>query len=264
MKYLLILLSVTLIGCGQRTNPQELRAVGTATENLHVVSGHLAQNPQTAPAGSIVADQARVIDHSLSLTEEKKKELQVQPTVSAVGLATNPQAEADKSKQDAAILIKANEDSRTGFWYWLTNGSLLATAGGIALFAARLLNVPGVQLVSDPLVRWLGAKWIGPIEDKAQQAQQQVQVLSTAVQSSMAGRYALRAIDEKLTEEQRKSLLLLTGGKVSTVEDLFTWAAQAAARDAGQSTEVHEVISHIKDSMPTTGGLPTVLAALLK
>jgi hypothetical protein len=264
---LIIVFCFSIVGCKARNkvNDTELATATRAKNNVTAVADTLDKIPGMKPYSDILDDQVRVLDSALMLSVEDQQELAQNFTLKSnldpVGLAVNPQAEAEKSKEQADKDVKDNEESQTSGWGWVI------TAGGFALWAARMFNVPGVNLITDPLVGKLCGFVTKPLEQKAAEAQTKAQHLALTVESSMVGRAGLAHLDTKIAgnEDIKKLIAQFTGGKADSIEGLFTHVAHANALDSedGSHEDVKTVLAEIHNDMKTEGKIPVVLKTII-
>lgn len=260
-----ILISLVVIpfsfgGCKILNRVEEAKIVKSA-KNVEVVANDLKTKPATAPHAIILEEQART---TLTAVDPDEDTLSIaQPDVSAEGLANDPEAEALKAQKQGEEDRKEIEESRSwGFLGFLKDATFWGSLGAAGLFVARmLLSKTGWGAPLAALIDAFSHKVpvVGPAIKKGQSA-------LGAVESSMAGRYGLQALDKLLGDKYKDQIVELTGGKCATAEELFKYAAKTHAVDSAtiKQTDVADLIDQIKDSMPTTGGLPTSIETFLK
>jgi len=264
---LILFYCLSVVGCKARNtvNDTELATATRATNNVQAVANTLGNIPGMVPYSDILKDQVRVWFSALALQAQDLKELsdkfQLDSNLSAQGLAVNPAAEAEKSKAQADKDVEDNDESQVGTWAWI------ATAGGVALWVARLLNVPGVQIMTDPVIKAAFGFVTKPLEQKAAEFEQKTKNLALTVESSMVGRAGLATLDQKLAHipQINDYIKTATQGKASTIEQLFTYVAHANAIDSktGSHEGVRQVLAIIKNEMDTEGKVPTAIHRIM-
>lgn len=266
---LIIIFCFSIVGCKARNkvNDTELAVAHRAIKNVEAVATTLKKIPGMVSYGQILDDQSRVLSTTLMVSPEDLAELnakgfQLESNLDLTELATNPAAAAEKSKEQADKDVKDVEESQSGsIWGWV------ATVSGIALWAARMLNVPGVNFLTDPMVKMAFGFVTKPLEENAALAQTRAKHLALTVESSIVGRAAMAHLDTKIGEnESIKNLISkFTGGKASSIEGLFTHVAHANAVDSdeGNHADVKNVLSEIHNNMKTEGKVPVSLGKII-
>lgn len=240
---------------------EEYRAASGASATIGEVSDSI--RPEK-PQHSAVLDAAKGnLDQALQVDKASPKALGA-PLTTAAELDADPSAAAARAKEEAERRGDAvSKEQETSWFESLISWGGWATVAGIALWAARLAGVPGVQYLSDPLVRMIGKPWIQKIEAKEKEAQERIGSLAATVEGSMVGRQGLEALDRTLGGKFSSEISRMTGGKADTVEGLFVWLASAHHTDAGKSQQVDGILKEIKDHMKTEGGLSDLVSKLL-
>ncbi len=186
------------------------------------------------------------------------------PLTTAEELTVDPAGAASRAKDEAERRGEAvTKEQETSWFEEVISWGGWATLAGAALWAARLAGVPGVQYLSDPLVRMIGRPWIQKIEQKEREAQERIGSLAATVEGSMVGRHGLEALDRTLGGKFSSEISRMTGGKADTVEGLFVWLASSHNIDSGRSKQVEGVLKEITDHMKTEGGSADLVNKLL-
>lgn len=266
--HIIPLLALLLVsGCGyKRLSRNDTREIATSNANTKVVAENLAKTPATQPHASILKDQAKVTDAVLNLDERQKAELNVQPTVSAEGLAKDAKAEADKSRGDTEERLEGiKEDHESGWWKWLTGGGIV-TGLMAALGVASKLGLPGAG-IAHAVGRMIAPKLVKQGEEKAEALEEKVAVASEAIVSSDIGRWGLKELDKRIPDGARDEIAdivsKLTKGHATSVDGLFTYLAKHHAIDSGKQGSVDSLLTELRGLLPTEGGLPSALNHLL-
>jgi len=261
------ILSLTSCGAGDsRTlGDEEYRSASGGAATVQVVADDEALKTSLPAHARVLSAAHGNLENALQTDQAAPEELGA-PLVQPAELAQDPQGAADRADEEAQRRDAAvdKEQERSWFSKILSWGGWAAVGGG-ALWVARLLGIPGVQFITDPLVRKLGKKWIDPIEQAAAQADTKIRDLSATVESSMAGRAALKALDRLLDDDTKnhlsREIQKLTGGEADSVEDLFRWLAKRDASQKGTGKAVTSMVDEIKDLMP--GDLGEIAEGLL-
>lgn len=268
--YLTILAAMLLVGCGE-SRPQVLgdaeyeSATGAARTTAEVAE---ALRPDK-PAEALVLDVANQnLENALQMDEVRKEspELIGAPLTTSRALVTNPAQAVEEAQTLGAQRDQAvKKEQEKGWFSKVIEWGGWASVLGFGLFAARLAGVPGVQYLSDPLIRMIGKPWISKIEEKEAAAARRIKDLTSTVESSMVGRAGLKVLDDRVGDKFADDIQKITKGQATTVEGLFKWLAAGHASDAyhHDGTAVKGIIDEVKDRMPTVGGLPTLIDRLL-
>lgn len=269
-----LLMFLLLVGCGTRNpeslGPAEYFAATGAASTIRVVSEDPALVSALPSHATILGAAAGNLENALQVTEADPAS--VGPAlVTPSQLQSDPATAARAAQREADVRDKAISTERSkDFWSNLLTWGGWSVVGGIGLYLARAFNVPGVALLTDPMVKVLGSKWIKPMEEKAAQAEESVKVLSDTVESSMVAREGLKSLDKTLAAyggtEVADTIKSMTGGDVGTVDGLFKWLAQSHARNSAHidSVAVADVVDEIRDTLPAkSGSLAGALLALM-
>jgi len=287
---------LAILSCGRTQAEKDLDAqkqviqadtttqISQSVSNLEEVGLHLEVDGKPAE-GSAIRSQADVIWESLkALTKTFNVVIERKmPTVTfsqwqaakddaqaSRSLAEKLNAENveyknklnEKNKKLDELQAKVEEEEKLGWWRKLASGGFLATLTAAGLWIARLVGVPGVNLISDPLLRLVAGKIITPIEAKAQTLEKTAQAASTAIMASDAARAALGLLQQRLAsspelaEKIKEFLLKATNGKASDLEGIFKMVAKGVAVDEGQHGEVDALLKQVRAIMPTELGTP--------
>lgn len=258
-------------GCGQRNSPQtltdaEYQAASGGAATVGEVSDAIRPDK---PNEAAILDAAKGnIDNGLQTDKAKqeKPEIVGTPLTTAQEIKSDPITSAQQAASLADERNKGSEESRkSGILSSILEWGGWASLGGIALWAARMFNVPGVQLLTDPLVKKVGGKWLNPVMEREQDFKDQIKHLTSTIESSMVGRAGLQQLDALLPDEVIETISMMTGGKASNIDELFKWAAASHVRDSSEhnSLEVAKIVDMIKDSMPTLKGRHAHIESLL-
>jgi hypothetical protein len=267
--------------------------VAQATANLDAVGGALITTGR-APEGQAVVLQVDVIDDALGIEATDKPMAKVsqaewESVKGDLGKARNSlNALADEASQlksaldvaknaasaseAAAIAAQKKYDDESKSFANTKFGATVIGLGGVALWAARALNVPFVGMLSDPIIRAIAGPVLKPIESRAAATASTASTAATVVMASDIGRAALGKLDRalgsanpdvaaKLTDFIKRA----TGGSASTVEGLFKQVAGGVAMDAEKTVEVSNYLGAIRSTeIETHLGEPKILANLFK
>lgn len=277
-------LLLVLGGCSPR-DPQtlgdeEYKTASGATQTLPEVVQVLHGPPldvvdQAALAKVLDAVRSNLhVSLQIEAQTQAKPEVVGSPLVTAQAFLTDPDGAAGIATDEARKREEAVTREQTATWWQrVLEWSGWTLLGGVALWGARQLGIPGVQLLADPLIRKLGSKVIKPLEAHAARVEATAKTAAATVEGSMVGRHALRAVDTLLgklhpsaQELVAEAIGRLTQGQAATIEDLFRHYAQAHAVDSVgiDSTAVDALVHTIKDRMPTEGGLAVEVAKALQ
>lgn len=270
--YLIILFAFCITSCGAR-DPQtlgdvEYKTATGATATVDVVAADkLLLSLLPAHSGVLKAASSNL--HTSLQTEavaQSEPAKLGEPLVTPEALADDPEqaavvatAEAEK-RNEAAI-----KEQEASWWDSLLEWGGWGMVGGLGLLVARFFNIPGINLLTDPLVRKIGGRWIEPLEQHAQEAEEKIQHYAATVEGSMAGRAGLAYLDKVFGDELSPKIKEITSGKADSVEGLFKWLARAHVLDHGEhnSNIVGEIVDEIKDRMETVDGIPPSIKDLL-
>jgi hypothetical protein len=218
---------------------------------------------RTPQAARVLNAAAGNLEASLQVDKAKPEAIGA-PLITSAQLQANPEGAAVVAEAEAAKREEAVKKEQEGGWIQALLGwGGWITVGGLGLWLARTLNVPGIQFLSDPLIRGIAGRFIKPLESQAASLSKQAEDLSATVESSMVGRYGLRILNDLLTPEIRDRISKLTNGQAYDAESLFKLLAKNHATDSGQGAVVASVVDAIKDRLPTSNGLPAELLTLL-
>jgi len=261
--------------------------VAQATSNLDALGGAL-ETTGRVPEGRAVQLQATVIDDALGITPLEKPMAKVSQAewenikgdLSKAQLALTGMRDAAKQAKDVLDSVKSESAARLAdadrwqaqyaaeikasrnqkIWAGLTG------VAGVALWAARALNVPGISLLSDPLIRLIAGPVLKPIEAKAAEAT----TAATVVMSSDIGRAALGKLDQYLSANNldvhkviQNAVSKATGGAATSIEGLFKTVAKGVAVDQEKGAEAADYLTALRSKdIDTHLGVPTVLNGL--
>lgn len=264
---LLPLLLVAVVSCANRPNtlgPVEYAVATGATATVREVAATPHVQKRAPEATRVLNAAAGNLESSLQIADAKPEAIG-QPLITSAQLEAHPvdaaaAAEVEAGKRDEAV----KKEQEGGWLQALLGWGSWVTVGGLGLWVARILNVPGVQFLSDPLIKAVAGKFIKPLEVKAAEVEQKAQALTVTVESSLVGRYGLRVLNDLLTPEIKAKISAMTDGRAEDAEELFKLLAKSHAVDAGQGSAVTSVIDAVKDMLPTTNGQPLELATLLQ
>lgn len=299
---LLATLLVLLQGCGpteaERTrDAQRLETQKEATEqvsqgatNLAPIGQHLETSGRS-PEGQAVLSQVEMIRGAIkSLAKTLGFVLDFKnPTVSYAewAAAKNDAAAstvladrlgvekkqmetvlAEKDQKLAKLQKVVDEEEKQGWWRFLAKGAFWSSVAGIGVWVARILNVPGIGILADPLLKFIGRPVLRPVEEQAQAFSDKAATAATAVMASDVARFALGALQKKLDPSLSTALAeaisRATGGKATSLEGVFKMVAKGVAIDEGQQVEVDSLLDAIRAEMPTKMGEPEAVAHLFK
>lgn len=269
---IIILFTFCITSCGAR-DPQtlgdvEYKTATGATATVDVVAADKLLL-SLLPAHSSVLRAAISNLHTSLQTEAVAQEDPAKlgkPLITAEALADDPEQAAITAAEEAEKRNEATiKEQEEGFWANLLNWGGWGMVGGLGLLVARFFNIPGVNLLTDPLVRKIGRRWIEPLEQHAQDAEETIQHYAATVEGSMAGRAGLAYLDKLLGDELAPKIKEITKGKADSVEGLFKWLSKAHVLDHKEhdSNVVGEIVDEIKDQMETIDGIPSSIKNLL-
>lgn len=267
-----ILIALVLAGCGasrpDKLGEEEYRGATAASATTRTVANDPALKGSLPEHSRILVKSADLSDAALQV--EKKREddpLAVGDSlVTPEELEADPAAAADSADAKADAQMQAvTEEQEQGLFSKILSWGGWASLAGAGVWIARTLGVPGVQFLTDPLVKMLGGKKLKELEQRSEEMGQTLQHYMATVESSVVGRKALLAIDGLIGDDIRDRIRTMTNGQADSVEGLFKWAAQTHARDRGEhdSTAVATIVDVIKDRLPTEGALPELVNSML-
>lgn len=279
MRHIIPLLPLLLLVTACDRDPQQLgdREYWGATSSsatVRVVAEDPSLRQQLPGHSAILSRSADLSDRALQVEKarEESPEKVGQPLTTPEELATDPLAASTSvDAQVIALEEDIKKEQEKGFWDHVLEWSGWATVGAMSVYVARLLGIPGVGYLTDPLVKKVGGKWINPILEKEAEAEETIRDLTATVEGSMVGRYALKKLDEALKkldeslgDQVKETIKDMTKGE-ETIEGLFKWAAKSHVVDNPDtdSNSVQEVVDFVKDKLATTGLVPDALLKIL-
>lgn len=271
MRHIVSLLPFLLLltACGDR-DPQQLgdkeyQGATSSSATVRVV----AEDPslrQQLPGHSVILSRSADLSDKALQVDQAPPEKAGKPLITPEELAADPIAASTVvDHQVTALEQKIEEEQEKGFWDHLLEWSGWATVGAMGVYVARLLGVPGVGYLTDPIVKKLGGRWINPVLEKEAEAEETIRDFTATVEGSMVGRYALKQLDAALGDQVKDTIRNLTKGEVDSIEGLFKWAARAHVVDSPDvdSNSVQEVVDFVKDKLATTGLVPDTILKIL-
>lgn len=274
-----ILTGLLLAACGYREpsklGPEEYRsatgAAATVGETVTVLGMLMSVVPQAYR--STIESLVRILnaaksnlDASLQSAEAAKADpssVGKPLTTAAAIIADAPKAAAEAEKNAESNEQRVKEEQKAHWFVKLLQWGGWATVAGAGLWVARAFNVPGINLISDPLLRMLAGEQLKNVESKAAEFAARLNVARKAVESSDVARQGLALLDQFMTPELRAKIKGLTGDRADSVEGLFKLLAKGHAVDSGVQGEVDALLTSIRNEMPTTGGLADALLGTL-
>jgi hypothetical protein len=265
--------------------------VAQATSNLDAVGGALERTGRE-PEGKAIQIQSETIDNALGITPLEKPMAKVSQAEwedikgdlsKATGALSTLKTEAAQLRTDldAAKAVAEAKTAEAAKWqaqYTAESkefkntkfGAICIGAAGVGLWAARALGVPGIGVISDPLMRMLAGPVLKPIEARATEVAATAGTAATVVMSSDIGRAALGKLDRYLgTQNPEVSQLLAgvigkaTGGTADSIEGLFKKVAAGVAMDAEKTAEAAQYLTALRSKeMETHLGEPKVISGL--
>lgn len=270
---ILALMLMSLAGCGesrpQKLGTEEYKGATSSSATVRVVSEDPALKQRLPSHSAVLSRSADLADKALQVEQAREDDAEQvgASLITAEELAVDPvAAAASVDEQVTALEHKIEKEQTTGFWEKVLQWSGWATVGALGVWVLRRLGVPGIGLLTDPLVRKVGGKYIDPLLEKQAEAEKQVGDLAATVEGSMVGRYALKELDKAMSDRFQDEIEKFTGGSASTLEGLFKWASRSHAVDNPDvdSNAVAGVVDWVKDRLSTSGMVPDILKNLLK
>jgi len=261
-------LTLILCACGAERDPDSLSATErqaalSAAATTETVANDPALRAVLPAHAAILLDQARKVWAALQATAEEMAAAAV-PFESGT-LSADPDKAAAASRADAdsrtAQIKQEREDA--GFWGWVAGaGTLIGTVLLPRVLSA--MGIPGGQLLAR------GIEWASGdhTQKKAQAIEKKLGTAVTTIHSSDLGRHALKKLDRAIGRGDYKNvsdaISALTDGEAVSIEGLFKHVAKANSDDKKSSLEVASLLSEIRDTAETAGGIPVELSKILK
>ena len=265
----LALMMLSLVSCGDRDPKQlgdeEYKGATSGTATVRVVAEDPALAQSLPDHSKMLVRSADLTDSALQVRDAKPEQLGA-PLVTPEEIAADP-ATASARVNDLATQQegKMQKERESNFFSKLLSWSGWALLGAGGLYVARLLGVPGVQYLADPLVKKVAGKWINPILEKEAEAEKKIKDLSATVEGSVVARYGLRELDKLLGDDIKQKIRDLTKGEADSIEGVFKWLAKSHVSDSPEhdSNAVAGVVDWIKDNLATRGLVPEKVKELL-
>ena len=197
-----------------------------------------------------------------SASAARLAKLEAEATAAQATARANEAEAARRAAQQVAEAATAAADAAARREWWAKVGAgALAIAGTVGMIALRVL----ATTQGGPLLGLLRMVLPGAAVTKDRET-----VATAAVAAGDVGRSAVDAVERGLSPELATALATAveaaTGGRASSLAEVFKVAAKAHVIDAGRglAPKVDALLTTVRDrDIETEGGLPTILGALL-
>jgi len=254
-------IALVLSSCGasdpRKLGDEEYRAASGAAATVRVVADDETLRTALPDHSTVLVSAAGNLDSALQTGNVDPRALGA-PLTTPKALDADPAGAAKGAALEAEKRGQAvTEEQESGWWSNLLSWGGWVTVGGIGIYLMRLLGIPGTHLLTDPMVKKLGGRWINPMLERASRAEKTAQDLGAAVESSVVGQWGLQALDRFLDDDTKqklgKQIAKFTRGGSNSIEGLFAWLAEHHATESGHidSVAVDGALRWIKDKMPS-------------